>query len=445
MDQTSFEGEASGNGRFSRLQLVVVFLCAMVVVFDGYDTQSIAYVAPQIAREWNVSSASFGPIFSAGLVGLAAGNLFLGPLADKLGRKLVILASVAVFGAFALLTSFASGMTDLLILRFITGLGLGAAMPNAIALTSEFAPARFRATAVMIMFCGFPLGSVLGGVLAGPLMDHYGWRSVFWIGGAVPLLMLPVLWFLLPESPRFLATRSGNEQRIGRILEQIGASQPIETFIAAVQTESAAEGKGPAVTKLFSGGLAVSTMLLWTAFFTNLLVMYFLVSWLPTLIEQAGLPLRVGIMSVAIMNLAGVVGAIALSRLLDLWNPYWTLALCYAGAALFIVLLASGATSGYMVLVAAALTGVGIVGGQIGCNAIAAAQYPTAIRATGVGWALGIGRIGAIVGPLVGGSLLAAAWSPQSIIFLASVPVGVAAMAILTLGLLHRGATGTAA
>ena len=429
---------AAGNEKFSRLQLAVVALCALVVVFDGYDTQAIAYVAPRIAHEWKVASASFGPIFSAGLLGLAGGNLFLGPLADRFGRKSVILAAVAVFGAFALATGFATGMTDLLLFRFMTGLGLGAALPNVIALTSEYAPAKFRATAVMIMFCGFPLGSVMGGITAGPLMEISGWRAVFMVGGIVPLLLLPLLYFLLPESVRFLATRDGNERRIGHILQQIDEQQSTESFIAGVRAEKTEKMRGPAVTRLFSGGLAVSTLLLWTAFFTNLLVMYFLVNWLPTLIQEAGLPLRVGILSVAIMNLAGVAGAIALSRLLDLWNPYWVLAINYAASAVFIAVLASGASSGYLVLAAAALAGVGVVGGQIGCNAVAAAQYPTAIRATGVGWALGVGRIGAITGPLIGGSLLGSGWTPQSIIFLASVPAAIAAIAIFRLGMVHR-------
>ena len=425
---------ATGRDRFGSLQLTVIVLCALIVVFDGFDTQAIAYVAPMIGREWGVEASSFGPIFAAGLLGLAGGNLFLGPIADRFGRKTVILGSVAVFGGFALATAFASGLTELLVFRFITGLGLGAALPNVIALTSEYAPERYRATAVMIMFCGFPLGSVIGGFIAPPLMEASGWQAVFVIGGVVPLLMLPVLFFMLPESARFLATKGRNERRISRILHRLGTGQTAEELVAEVHAEQTGKGKGLAVVRLFTNGLGTSTVLLWTAFFTNLLVMYFLVNWLPTLIEQAGLPLRTGILSVALMNLAGVVGAIALSRLLDLWNPYWLLGINYGVSAIFIALLATGTSSGYLALIAAAFVGVGVVGGQIGCNAIAAAQYPTLIRATGVGWALGIGRIGAISGPLIGGSLLAAGWTPQAMILLAVVPILMAALAITVLG-----------
>ena len=297
--------DASVSEFFSRKQLTIVVLCALVVVFDGFDTQAIAYVAPRIAQDWGVASALFGPIFSAGLAGLAAGNLLLGPLADRFGRKVIILAAVAVFGTFALATAFSTGMGELLAFRFITGLGLGAAMPNVIALTSEYAPTRYRATAVMVMFCGFPLGAVLGGLVAGPLMAEWGWQAVFIVGGVLPLILLPLLYAAMPESARFLATRSGNEGRIARILRQIQSRQTADQFIAAVRSEQGDAARLFSVAQLFSGKLAVSTLLLWAAFFSNLLVMYFLVNWLPTLIEQAGLPPRIGILSVAIMNLAG--------------------------------------------------------------------------------------------------------------------------------------------
>jgi AAHS family 4-hydroxybenzoate transporter-like MFS transporter len=435
--QLTSDGPSGGlieRSKFGPLQISVIVLCALVALLDGFDTQAIAYVAPRIAQDWGVPPSSFGPIFSAGLVGLMLGAFIFGPVADRIGRKTVILFATAAFGLFALLTATAASLDQLLLYRLLTGVGLGAAMPNMISLTSEYAPARLRATAVMIMFCGFPLGSTIGGLIAGPLMEVYGWQGVFVMGGVVPLILLPVLMFALPESVRFLAMRGRSEARIGKVLRRIDPQASTADFIAEIQAESGSAAKGFSVLQLFKEGRAPGTLLLWVTFFMNLLVMYFLVNWLPTLIRESGLPLNLAILSSAILNLGGVVGAIILARMIDRWSPFAVLGAAYAVSAVFIVLIAYGATSAPVMLTAAALAGFGIVGGQIGCNAVAAALYPTAIRSTGVGWALGFGRIGAILGPLIGGALLAGGWTPKAIITIAAAPALAAGAAVFLLG-----------
>lgn len=208
------------EGRWTSFHTLTVGFCAAVTVLDGFDTQAIAFVAPVLAKAWGLTPASFGPVFSVGLIGMMVGALVLGPVADRKGRKLAILISVALMGLFSLATIFATSIEALLVLRFLTGLGLGGAMPNVIALSAEYTPARWRSTAVGVMFCGFPLGAVAGGLLAAQIIPIYGWESVFLIGGAVPLLLLFVLVAMLPESIRFLAARAGRETAVRRLLEK---------------------------------------------------------------------------------------------------------------------------------------------------------------------------------------------------------------------------------
>jgi len=427
------------RGAFGPMQIMVTALCAIIAMLDGFDTQSIAYVAPRIAEDWGLERSAFGPIFAVGLLGLTAGAFILSPAADKYGRKKIIVLSTLIFGVFALLTAWSTNMTELMIYRFLTGVGLGAAMPNIIALTSEYAPQRLRATLVTVMFCGFPLGSTIGGLISSWLIAHYDWHSVFVLGGVLPLLMVPVLMILLPESLRFMVANGASAKQIEPIVRKLDPAADPADFVRTLRDEQPTAKTGFSVFELFRGGRAPTTLLLWMAFFMNLLVMYFLVNWLPTLLRSAGLPLEKAILSTATLNLGGVVGAIVLGRLIDKRSPYLVLGLAYTASAGFIAMLAMGGTNLQILLVGAALSGFGVVGAQIGCNALAASVYPTAIRATGVGWALGVGRIGAIVGPLAGGVFLAAAWTPQSIILTSVAPALLAAVAVFALGKVRRG------
>lgn len=426
------------QSRFSKYQFVIVGLCALVALLDGFDTQSIGYAAPRIAEDWGVDSALFGPIFSAGLFGLVAGGLIFGPLADRFGRKPMIVISTAIFGIFCFATAWADTLTHLLILRFLTGIGLGAAMPNLIALTAEYAPQRLRATAVMVMVCGFPLGSAVGGLFAAPLMDLYGWRAVFIMGGLPPLVLIPLLMILLPESMRFLAVRGAAENKIAQILNRIDPKLSVKDFIRNVHEERATESKSSSVAQLFAKGRVVTTLLLWLAFGTSLLGFYLLVSWLPSLISESGLPINTAIMASVVLNFGGIVGAVTLARVLDKYNPFLPLVLAYVAAAIFVPLIGFATTSVPVLLVAAALAGFATSGGAIGSNALAAALYPTSIRSTGVGWALGVGRGGAILGPLIAGALLGIGWTPKAILISAALPALICAAAIFTLGIVHR-------
>lgn len=416
----------------SKLQVAVFALCATIAIIDGFDTQAIAFVAPAILEEWKMSPAVFGAVFGVGLGGLAAGAFVLGPLSDRFGRRRMLLACTLIFGGFAFLTAWCETFNQLLMLRFLTGVGLGGAMPGIIALTSEYAPARLRATSITIMFCGFPLGAFLGGFLAAGLIPAYGWRSVFLVGGAIPLIFALVLWAAIPESIRFLTRRGDSGAQIAILLNRIAKSSSYRADQEYVLPEQKLSSFS--VGYLFSDGRAVLTVLIWIAFFANLMVMYFLFNWMPTLFKQEGLPIGAAIKSTAIMNLGGVVGAIVLGRLIDRAGAVRILSLAYASAALFLAVIAFVDRSNATLLMPAVfMAGFGIAGAQIGMNALTAEIYPTAVRSTGVGWALGVGRVGSIIGPIIGGGLLALGWSPSLIFSLTIAPMLVAALSVFSL------------
>ena len=423
--------ETIEQARFGRLQLLILVLCAWIALLDGFDTQAIAYVAPVIAEQWGIAMAGFGPIFGAGLAGLAVGAFVLSPAADRFGRKSVILLSVLLFGVFALITARATTLNELLAYRFLTGLGLGGAMPNIVALTSEYAPKRIRALLIAIMFCGFPLGSTIGGLISAPLIAVHGWPAVFVVGGVLPLVTLIVLFIWLPESIRYLMTRDVADIRIAKLLVRLDPS--ISPSVASRYVVHGSQASGFPVTKLLAEGRASMTMLLWVAFFMNLLVMYFLVNWMPSLLKASGLPLNIAILSTAVLNAGGVVGAIVLGRFVDRLDPYLVLGGAYSASAFFIAGIAFGSANVRTLMISTFLAGFGVVGAQIGMNALAAGLYPTEIRSTGVGWALGVGRIGSIIGPIAGGVLLGFGWTAQSVVLTAAVPALLAGLAVIAL------------
>ena len=393
-------------------QVKLLLTCAAVLFLDGFDTTAIGYVAPALAKEWNLARGALGPVFSAGLFGLMVGALLLGPLADRIGRKRIILLSTLAFGVGTLITAFVNDMNTLFAIRLLTGLGLGGAMPNTVALTSEFSPHRRRATMVMVMFVGFSIGAALGGLLAAALIPQFGWRSVFVVGGAAPLLLVPILALRLPESVRFLALAGHAHQRVAQLLALVDPKAVFAQGTRFVVNEPTLAGFP--VAHLFQGGRTAATLLLWVVFFMSLLDIYFLSNWLPTVLNDLGASIAEAAAIGSMLQVGGVVGTFALGSIIDRFS-FRALALVY-----FIAVFAVGAIgqlghSAVLVTIAIFVAGFCIVGGQIAANALAAGFYPTSVRATGVGWALGIGRIGSIVGPLVGGVLLSLRWSASEV------------------------------
>jgi AAHS family 4-hydroxybenzoate transporter-like MFS transporter len=419
----------------SALQRLLLFLCFLVIAIDGFDTAIIGFIAPAVRAEWALSVGQLGPLFAAGLFGLMIGAFAIGPLADRHGRKTLLVASMIIFGAASLASSYSGGLTSLIACRFLTGLGLGGAMPMTITLASEFCPAARRSSLVTLMFCGFTLGSAMAGLIAARVLPAFGWRVLLVGGGVAPLALAPVLGALLPESVRFLVMQSKSRERIAAVLRRIAPAANLR----GVNFSGAAPSQASPVTQLFSGGLVKGTLLLWLAFFMSLLVVYLLTNWMPTLLQQAaGASLADAARIGAMFQVGGTLGAILVGRLMDRFEPHRVLSACYlTGAAAIVLISLSAQTYGLMTLAVFA-AGACISGGQVGGNALSAAFYPTAYRATGVAWANGIGRSGSIVGSLLGGVLLGLGWAATTVYALVAIPATISAIALVTLGLVRR-------
>ncbi|HWK47930.1 MAG TPA: MFS transporter [Stellaceae bacterium] len=395
---------------FRALHVWVIGLGMALLMADGFDTQSIGLVAPVIAAEWHVSPSAFGLVFGAGLTGGLIGAPLFGCLADRIGRKPTITAMVVLFAVATLLTPLATSAAMLTALRFVTGLGLGGALPTIVTLVSEFTPTRMRTNVVAFVFAGFPLGSVIGSLISSQLIPMLGWRSVFFFGGGVPLLVLPLFLLRVPESPRFLATH-GREGAAAAILVRLRGDALWNGVVEASEEARAS------VRALFSAGRRESTIRIWLTLFCSLMVTVFLVSWMPMLARQAGITLGGAILGVSVLNLGGVLGSVVVGRLADRFGLSKVVGLSYLAGACAITLLGLSGRSEALLLSMAFATGIMTVGAQMCAVAMASALYPTELRATGVGWAIGVGRIGSVLGPVIGGFLIAADM-PQPLLFL---------------------------
>jgi len=411
----------------SRFQIWTAVLCGLVLVLDGFDSQAINYIAPSVADSLHVAVKNFGPVFSAGLFGLMIGALTSGPIADRWGRKWPVILSTLSFAAFSLITVHVGFFRELLILRFLTGLGLGGAMPNVVALASEFVPRRILPHVVTLLFVGMPLGGVICGFLSAAMIPRWGWQSVLYVGGTIPLAIALLLIVGLPESIQFLALRGKNPQKVSGILSRIAPE-----YAGALQaTPRGPHHEGVPVVQLFTEGRAFGTILLWIPYFMNLLMIYFISSWLPALLRQVGMSTAAGATAAAFFGLGGAFGCLFEGWLIKRRGAYAVLLAEYGLAVVFIAALSKIPNSFALMLTVAFIAGLNVIAAQAGLNALAANFYPTAVRSTGVGWALGVGRVGSIVGPLMGGWFLKAGWTPGQILLFGTVAAACAFVAIL--------------
>jgi AAHS family 4-hydroxybenzoate transporter-like MFS transporter len=418
------------NGRkMSGYQWLLLALCFLIVATDGMDVAIMGFLAPDITREWGISRAAFGVVMSAAPIGLAVGALLVGPMSDRYGRKKLLMVSVTWFGLFSIFSSFAGDVVSLSLLRFLTGLGLGAAMPNTTTLLSEYVPERSRSALIAFMFTGFNLGSALVGFGAAALLPSYGWRTVLVVGGAIPLACLPLYLLLVPESVRFLVVRKFPAERIGRTLRRV-VGGVVPEGAAFTISEPQVTGSQPGKV-LLSPAYRPVTLSLWGTYFMGLLVIYLLSGWLPTLIKDAGLPIERAANITALFQLGGTLGALIVGFFMDRLAPNRVIAAAYIAGAVFILCLASGSVTSSSFAAFVLLAGFCMSGAQTGLNAYAPSCYPTVVRATGVSWMLGVGRFGSILGSFAGGMLLSMGWGFSSVIAVLAAPATIAALFII--------------
>lgn len=413
----------------SRYQWRLLLVLCLLLVTDGYDAQVLGYVVPSLAQDWGLDRPAFGPVFSTNLLGLTLGSLLVTPIADRFGIRRVLLCCVLIYAGLTLWMVTVSSLQDLMLARFICGIGMGGAMPSAMALMSDYSPPRLRTLMVTLAACGFSFGGAAGGFVAAALMDSHGWKAVFLAGGITPLLLLPFLYWLLPESLPRLLRDAAPYARLLKVTRQL---LPDWQPPAAQLQEGEQRPARLAVLELLRGRYLRPTLLLWGTFFCSLILLYLMVSWLPSLLQDGGLSRNAANLATSMFLLSGTFGAIILAYFADrIRHKARLLAGILSAAAVCTWLL--GMSNGHpgWLLFFVAIAGFCIIGGQLTLNAFASNFYPAQVRATGAGWALGVGRCGSILGPLIGSTLLDMHLPVSQIFMVAALPALLSAALIL--------------
>lgn len=419
------------EAKFTPFHWGVLFWCLMIIIFDGYDLVIYGVALPLLMQEWALSAVQAGLLASTALFGMMFGAMTFGTLSDKLGRKKTIMICVAIFSGFTFLGAFASNPVEFGILRFLAGLGIGGVMPNVVALMTEYAPKRIRSTLVALMFSGYAIGGMTSALLGAWLVPQFGWKIMFYIA-IIPLVALPLIWKFLPESLMYLTNKKEIEQT-RTIVQKISPSQQLNGDTEFVLNEVTKGDEAP-VKALFQQGRMFSTFMFWIAFFMCLLMVYALGSWLPKLMIQAGYSLGASMIFLFALNIGGMIGAIGGGALADRFHIKKVVTIMFICGAAALILL--GFNSPQIVLnTLIAVAGAATIGSQILLYTFVAQYYPSTVRSTGMGWASGIGRIGAIVGPVLTGALLTMNLPHQMNFFAIAIPGVIAALAIFMVNL----------
>jgi benzoate transport len=420
--------------RMTPFQIAAVGICTVLNAIDGFDVLAISFAAPMLAAEWALAPGELGLLFSSGLAGMTAGSLLLAPLADRLGRRWLTLASVIGVTVGMFLSAAAQGLVQLALTRVLTGLGIGAMLPSLATVVAEYSSARRRELSVSVWATGYPVGATLGGLGAVLVADRFGWRGIFVLGGLLSLAMIPIVVGRLPESLAFLATRRppGALEKINRLLRNVGRSEVDEIPAPPVAQPRAR------VRDLVRGRLGAHSVALWGAFFCVMMSFYFVLSWTPKLLVDAGLRAEQGISGGVLLNLGGIAGGLGLGLLAARVGPFRIVALTMVVGALSIALFGLFANGLALALSLAIVVGYLIFGSMVGLYSILPSVYPTEVRNTGAGISVGVGRIGAIASPFVAGLLLERGWSGSSTYVLFALPLLVASAATFILDRMRK-------
>ena len=422
------------NNKFSKFQWMIFAVCFLVALLDGYDTVAIGYIAPSLIQEWGIQKPDLATAMSAGLFGIAIGAIGFGPLADKLGRKIMLVISVLVFGIGTFISAYSQNLLHLEILRFITGVGLGAAMPNAVTLLSEYCPTKRKFFLVNTMFCGFPVGAASGGFLAAWIIPEFGWQSVLLLGGIVPVILALFLLFFVPESARYSINKGLSQEKIKATLSRISASAKDYTnFYLSENINVTNESKSEGIKVILSKHYVVGSVMLWMTYFMGLIIFYGVSNWMPTLFTAANISGSLAAVVTGLFALGGL-GAIANGWLMDRYNPSILIATFFA-----LTFITVGAIGYSVNMGTAALVLITIIAGivmntaQSSLPSFAASFYPTAGRSTGVSWMLGIGRFGGIAGSYLVAELIKRDMDLQQIFLILAVPAVISTCTLLVI------------
>lgn len=414
----------------TRFQVTAVLLCVLLNMLDGFDVLVVAFAAPEIARAWSLSATQLGMLMSAGLLGMSGGSILVAPLADVWGRRAIVLLSLGLVTAGMLLSALARGLYDLAALRVLTGLGIGGMLASLTVITSEYASARRRNLCLSLYSTGYPIGAVLGGSLAAFLIALLGFRAVFAFGGLLSLLMIPVVYARMPESLDFLLEKR-DAHSLARVNELLAKLEHAPVDALPERAEATAPTAG--LSQLFSGAIGRQTVLIWIAFLAHMLCFYFVVSWTPKLLVAAGLSATQGISGGVVLSLGGILGGIGLgiaSSRFRLGAVTATFMLLSSLTMALFGVLASGLGSA---LPLAFLVGFFIYGAMMGLYALTPQLHPPLLRATGMGFAIGMGRVGGILSPIIAGFLLDASWRSEQVFLAFATPLLIAVLAVLSL------------
>ncbi|MDN8037061.1 MFS transporter [Burkholderia vietnamiensis] len=402
----------------SRFQIVAVVVCIVLNMLDGFDVLAVAFSAAHLSADWHLTGKEIGLLLSAGLFGMAGGSLFIAPLADRVGRRPLVLACLTTIACGMLASSAAQNLTQFVLLRAITGLGIGGMLASIAVIAAEYSSDSWRSGAISMQSAGYSLGATLGGAASAYLLTHFGWRSVFVFGGAATALVLPLVLYSLPESLDFLIVRkpAAAREKVNAILKRMG-HEPVSALPASASTR----GVDSSPSSVTSGTLR-RTLLIWSAFFCVMAGFYFVMSWTPKLLVQAGLSTVQGITGGVLLNVGGMVGCTVFSLFAARLNVARLLAVFLAVSAVLLVLFGAVASTLNFALIVAVVLGAAISACVGGLYAITPRLYAPSIRATGVGWAIGMGRAGAIVAPFAVGTLLDSGWGVSTLYYLFSLP-----------------------
>ena len=422
----------------SSFNIKLAAVCFFIVLLDGYDITAMAFAVPMLAKQWAITDASaFGPVLGASLIGMLIGAPTLGFVGDRFGRKIAIVISCLIFGGFTWITVEATTLNMLFAFRLLAGVGIGGLLPNVIALTGEFAPRQYRATMIIVMFSGAAFGGAIPGVVSNLLVPTFGWQALFHVGGATPVVVALLCYFLLPESLKFLVLKGDRQEAVLKLLAVLRPDRQFAPDTAFFIGDERKQRSSFSPKYLFADGLAVITPLLWLLYVVSLMAYFFLLSWTPYLLTSANVPMQKAALATMLFQFGGAVGGWVLARPIDKMGlaPI---------AVLFVIAVPVTAMIGYvgsmsepLLMLIEFIAGFCVLGIQLGLNATAAMIYPTSIRANGSGWALGIGRVGSIVGPILGGALIQMKLSVTVLYMLAAIPLAIGAVACIILSRLY--------